>query len=60
MSDLDLDQDLTNLWPRYDYDASQIFSKKYTIKWLGCDQPKTKIWLRIVGLIYEWIWYGSD
>ncbi len=33
MSDLDVDQDLTNLWPRSDYDIRQMFSKKYTIKW---------------------------
>ncbi len=54
MSDIDLDQDLTNLWPRYDCDVSQIFSKKYTIKWPWYDQPMTKIWPGILGLSYEW------
>ncbi len=53
MSDLDLDQHLTNVWPRYDYDVSQFFSKKYTIKWTWYDQPMTKIWLGILGLTYE-------
>ena len=33
----------TNFWPRYHYDISQIFSKKYTIKCLWYDQPMTKI-----------------
>ena len=50
----DLDQHLTNLWPRYDYDASQILSIKYTIKWPWYDQPMTKIWPGILGLSYEW------
>ncbi len=53
MGDLELDQDLTNLWPRYDYDVSQIVPKKYTIKWPWYDQPMTKIWPRILGLSYE-------
>ncbi len=54
LTNFDLDQDLTNLWPRYDYDVSHIFCKKYTIKWPCYDQHMTKIWPRILGESCEW------
>ncbi len=31
MSDLDIDQDLTNLWLRYDYDVSQNLLQKVEV-----------------------------
>ncbi len=42
MSDLDHDQYLIDLWPRYDNDVSQIFFKKYTIN----DHDMRTLWPR--------------